>query len=53
MSNNPSVPRPLGSKRLKIEKYMKYVPGTDKIEWNIPMSELMNPEKNKSLGEPE
>ena len=53
MSNNPSIPKPTGEGRLQIERFMKYVPGTDKIQWDIPMSEVMDPEKNKKLGQPE
>ena len=51
MSNNPSIPKPTGEGRLRIERFMNYVPGSDKIQWNIPMSEVMDPEKNKKLGE--
>lgn len=49
--NTSSIPQPVGIPKVGLSKYMKFVPGTDRIEWNIPMSELMDPEKNKKLGD--
>jgi len=49
--NSSSIPQPVGIPKVGLAKYMRYVPGSDKIEWNIPMSELMDPEKNKQLGD--
>ena len=49
--NTSSIPQPVGIPKTGLAKYMTYVPGTDKISWSIPMSELMDPEKNKKLGD--
>ena len=49
--NNPSIPNPTGQPKVGLAKYMKFVPGSDKIEWNIPASVLLDPIKNKKLGE--
>lgn len=49
--NNPSIPNPTGRPKMGLEKYMKYVPGSDKLEWEIPATVLLDPIKNKKLGE--
>lgn len=49
--NTSSLPQPVGVPKIGLAKYMRYVPGTDKISWDIPMSVLMDPKKNKQLGE--
>ena len=41
------------SDRVGLTKYMKYKEGSEKISWEIPITEIMDPEKNKKLGEPE
>ena len=51
MPNMPGIPQPTGIPKVGLAKYMKYTPGIDKISWEIPMSELLDPEKNKKLGE--
>lgn len=51
MPNAPTIPTPTGIPKLGLEKYMKYVPGSEKISWEIPASVLLDPEKNKKLGE--
>lgn len=49
--NTPSIPQPIGISKVGLAKYMKYVPGSEKISWEIPASVLLDPEKNKKLGE--
>jgi len=49
--NTPTIPTPTGMPKPGLEKYMRYVPGSDKISWEIPATVLLDPEKNKKLGE--
>lgn len=49
--NMPTIPTPTGTPQPGLAKYMKYVPGSEKISWEIPASELLDPIKNKKLGE--
>jgi len=49
--NTSSIPTPVGNVKMGIEKYMKFVPGSGKIEWSIPASVILDPIKNKKLGE--
>lgn len=49
--NTPTIPTPTGTPKPGLEKYMKYVPGSEKISWEIPATVLLDPEKNKKLGE--
>ena len=51
MPNTSSIPQPVGMPKVGLAKYMKYRPGSEKISWEIPMSVVLNPEKNKKLGE--
>jgi len=51
MPNMPGIPTPTGMPKVGLEKYMTYVPGSEKISWEIPASVLLDPEKNKKLGE--
>ena len=48
--NTSSIPTPMGPIKTGLEKYMKFNQYTGEIEWRIPASELLNPEKNKKLG---
>jgi len=49
--NTGSIPTPLGPVQSGLEKYMKFNQYTGEISWIIPASVLLNPEKNKKLGE--
>ena len=51
LPNTPSIPTPTGMPKVGLAKYMKYVPGSEKISWEIPASVLLDPKKNKKLGE--
>jgi len=51
MPNAPTIPQPIGMPKLGLQKYMKFVPGSEKISWSIPASVLLDPIKNKQLGE--
>ena len=51
MPNMPGIPNPVGAPKIGLAKYMKFVPGSDKISWEIPATVLLDPEKNKKLGE--
>jgi len=51
MPNAPTIPQPIGMPKLGLQKYMKYTPGSEKISWSIPASVLLDPIKNKQLGE--
>ena len=50
--NTPSIPTPVGAVKTGLEKYLKiHNPYTGELQWEIPASVLLNPEKNKKLGE--
>ena len=51
LPNTGSVPTPTGTPQLGMAKYMKYNPGSEKITWEIPASVMLDPKKNKELGE--
>lgn len=49
--NTPSIPTPVGPVKNGLEKYItKHNPWSGELEYQIPASVLMNPEKNKQLG---
>lgn len=49
--NTPTIPTPTGMPKPGLEKYMKFNPGSEKISWEIPATVLLDPIKNKKLGE--
>ena len=51
MPNSSSIPQPVGMPKIGLAKYMKYRPGSEKISWEIPASVVLDPEKNKQLGD--
>ena len=51
LPNSSTIPTPTGMPKPGLEKYMTYVPGSEKISWEIPATVLLDPKKNKQLGE--
>lgn len=47
--NQSSIPVPIGREKEPLEEYMIFNPTKETIEYNIPASVLMNPNKNKRL----
>lgn len=53
MSTEKEKNRGTGRKKFGIDKYIVFNEAKNEITMEIPMSELMNPEKNKKLRETE